>query len=67
MVTKTIQPKEPGQKPITYKPGGLHRSTSTPSGKPIPKEKFERALAGGFGARARKQALMAKNVFHVKK
>lgn len=67
MVTKTIQPKEAGQKPITYHPGGLHSSTGTPQGKPIPKAKFERALAGGFGAKARKQALMAKNVFHVKK
>lgn len=64
MVTKTIEPKKEGQKPITYHPGGLHSSTGTPQGKKIPQAKFERALAGGFGPKARKQALMAKNIFH---
>lgn len=66
MVTKTIEPKKEGQKPITYKPGGLHRSTNTPSGDKIPQKKFERALAGSYGPLARKQALMAKNIFHHK-
>lgn len=66
MTTKTIEPKKEGQKPITYHPGGLHASTGTPQDKKIPQSKFERALAGGFGPKARRQALMAKNIFHHK-
>ncbi len=64
MVTKTIEPKKEGQHKITYHPGGLHESTNTKKGEKIPASKFARALAGGFGAKARKQALFAQNVFH---
>lgn len=60
--TRTIKPTRPGQKPITFKPGGLHRSLNVPPGKPIPAGKMRKALAGGYGPRAEKQARFAKNV-----
>ena len=67
METKTIEPKNASQKPITYEKGGLHSSTGTPQSEKIPTKKFARALAGGYGSKAKRQALMAKNVFHVNK
>lgn len=57
---KTIRKK--GKAPITFHPGGLHESTGTPKGQPIPADKRKKALAGGFGPKARKQAQFAKNV-----
>jgi hypothetical protein len=60
--TKTIS--APGKKPITFKPGGLHESTGTPSGKPIPAAKKAKALSGGFGPKAKRQAQFAKNVLN---
>lgn len=62
---RTIKPSKPGQKPISYRPGGLHRSLGVPAGKPIPKSKLRAALAGKYGPKAKKQAAMAHNVFHV--
>lgn len=56
-----------GKKAITYKPGGLHTSTGTPKGKKIPKSKLRAALSGRYGPKARRQANMAVNVFHVSK
>ena len=58
--TKTLHKK--GKKDITFKPGGLHRSTHTPEGQPIPAGKKAAALAGSYGLRAKKQAQFAKNV-----
>jgi hypothetical protein len=58
----TLKPAVPGQKPITFKAGGLHQSTGTPMGQPIPAAKKAKALAGGFGPKAKKQAQFAKNV-----
>ena len=51
-----------GQKPIKFSPGGLHRSTGTPAGKPIPAAKKQAALSGKYGPKAKKQAQFAKNV-----
>lgn len=51
-----------GKKPITFSKGGLHRSTNTPSGQKISSSKMSKALSGGYGAKARKQAEFAKNV-----
>lgn len=51
-----------GKKSITFNKGGLHTSTGTPQNKPIPKDKIAKALAGGYGAKAKKQANFAKNV-----
>lgn len=62
----TIRPKKPGEKTITYKKGGLHASLGVPQGKTIPKSKLRAAAAGKYGPKAKKQALMAEHVFHVK-
>lgn len=61
----TLKPKKKGQKKITYRKGGLHASLGVPQGQPIPKQKLRDALAGRYGPKAKKQAMMAKNVFHV--
>ncbi len=59
---QTIQAKDPGQKPIEFKKGGLHTTTGTPQDEKIPKEKIAAALAGRFGAKGKAQALFMKNV-----
>ncbi len=59
---KTIQSKKPGQKPIKFSPGGLHASLGVPVGKKIPAAKMRAALEGKYGAKAKKEALFAKNV-----
>ena len=53
---------KPGKKPIAFTPGGLHESTGTPPGKPIPPAKKAAALKGSLGPKAKKQAQFAKNV-----
>lgn len=67
MKTKKIVVKSPGKKPIVAKAGGLHKSTGTPAGKPIPKSAFNAALSGKLGPKAQKQALFKKNVLTGKK
>jgi hypothetical protein len=62
MARKSGTVSAPGKKPIKFSPGGLHRSTGTPAGKPIPAKKFQKALSGGLGPKAEKQALFKKNV-----
>jgi hypothetical protein len=49
----------PGKAPISFKPGGLHQSTGTPAGQPIPAAKMAAAKAGKFGPKAVRQANMA--------
>ena len=61
----TLKPKKAGQKKITYKKGGLHASLGVPQNKPIPKNKLRGALAGDYGPKAKKEAQLAVNVFHV--
>lgn len=64
---RTIKPKAgSGQKPITFKGGGLHASTGTPAGQPIPAAKMQAALDGKLGPKAKQQASFAKNVLGVK-
>lgn len=65
--TTTLRPKKPGQKKITFTKGGLHASTGTPQGKKIPAAKMKKALAGGYGPKAKKQAQFRKNVLTGKK
>jgi hypothetical protein len=65
MKTETIPAKD-GNKAITYHPGGLHASTGTSLNKKIPASKKRAALNGAYGAKAKKQAQFAKNVFHTK-
>lgn len=60
MKIKTIH--KAGHKPISFHPGGLHESTNTPAGTKIPASKRSAALHGGYGPKAEKQALFAKNV-----
>lgn len=58
----TLKPRKKGQKPITFKPGGLHESLGVPQGKPIPPGKVSAAASGAYGPKAKKQAQFAKNV-----
>lgn len=51
-----------GKKPISFHAGGLHASTHTPAGHKIPSSKLHKALEGGYGPKAKKQAEFAKNV-----
>lgn len=60
--TKTIMPKKKGQKPITFKKGGLHQSTGTKPGKKIPASKHAAAKAGKLGKKAQKQEMFYENV-----
>lgn len=63
----TIKPTKPGQKKITYKKGGLHKSLGLPQGQKIPAIAMQRAAAGHYGPMAKRQANLAKNVFGVGK
>jgi len=56
-----------GQKKIEFEKGGLHKSTGTPSDKPIPKAKVAAAASGKLGAKAKKQAQFMRNVLTGKK
>ncbi len=58
----TIPPQATGQKPISFKPGGLHASTGTPQGAPIPAAKHAAAEAGKLGPKAEKQENFYRNV-----
>jgi hypothetical protein len=51
--------KSAGKAPVKFTPGGLHKSTGTPAGQPIPAAKMAAAKAGKFGPKAAKQANMA--------
>lgn len=51
--------KAKGKKPITFNKGGLHRSLGVPEGKKIPEGKKRAALAGEYGPKAKKQAVLA--------
>lgn len=57
---KTI--KSPGRKPISFQPGGLHKSTGTPQGEPVPQAKMQAAASGKLGPKAKKQAALAKGL-----
>ena len=49
-----------GQKPITFQPGGLHKSLGVPQGQPIPAAKMEAAKASASPAE-RKRITFAEN------
>lgn len=59
---KTLKPKKKGQKPISFKEGGLHASTGTPAGAPIPAAKHAAAASGKLGPKAQKQEQFFENV-----
>jgi len=62
MAMRTIEPKKRGQKPITFKEGGLHSSTGTPAGKPISAAKHAAAASGRLGPKAAAQERFYENV-----
>lgn len=62
MKTETLKPTKPGQKPITFKKGALHKELGVPAGKKIPAKKMAAAEAGKKGPLAEKRANFAKNV-----
>lgn len=59
---ETIKPQKKGQKPISFKKGGLHESLGVPQGQKIPASKKAAAAKGEYGPKAKKQAQFAKNV-----
>lgn len=64
---ETLKPTKKGEVPIQFRKGGLHASTGTPAGKPIPAAKAKAAMSGKFGAKAKREALFEKNVLTGKK
>ena len=62
MATETIHPTTAGQEPITFRKGGLHRSTGTPAGEPISAKTHAAAASGKLGALAEKQERFRRNV-----
>lgn len=60
--TKTIGPSKKGQKPITFKEGGLHASTGTKPGKKISASTHAKARSGKLGKKAQKQEMFYENV-----
>lgn len=59
---KTMKPTAPGQKPITFKEGGLHASAGVAPGKKIPAAKHAAAKSGKLGPKAKKQEMFFENV-----
>lgn len=51
----------------TKNKGGLHRATGTPQGEKIPASKMRKAASGGFGAKAQKEANLAKTLGKLRK
>ncbi len=51
-----------GHKPIHFKIGGLHKTTNTPMGEPIPANKIAAAKRGEYGAKGIKQVNFMHNV-----
>lgn len=49
----------PGKKPVSFQPGGLHKSLGVPQGQTIPAAKMAAAKAGKFGPKAQAQANLA--------
>ena len=60
--TVTLKPTKPGQKPISFKEGGLHKSTNTPPGEKISAAKHKAAGEGKYGPLAKKQEDLYRNV-----
>jgi len=61
---KTVKPggtqviKAKGKKPLTFKKGALHRALGVPQGQPIPAGKKQAALAGRYGPKVKKMAVL---------
>lgn len=59
MNLKTVVMSQKGKKPIRFRRGALHEQLGVPMGEPIPASKKRKALAGGYGALAKKRAAFA--------
>ena len=59
---KTMKPTKAGQKPITFKEGGLHASTGTKPGQKISAGAHAKAKSGALGPKAKKQETFYENV-----
>ena len=64
---KTSIPMGKGKKPLSFTPGGLHRSTNTPMGQKIPAAKMAAAMRGDYGPKAKRQAALAKTLRGMRK
>jgi hypothetical protein len=51
--------KSKGKAPVSFQPGGLHKSLGVPQGQTIPAAKMAAAKAGKFGPKAQAQANLA--------
>ena len=49
----------PNQSNISFKGGGLHRTTNTPAGQKIPPKKMAAAKRGAYGPKGKQQAALA--------
>lgn len=58
----TVTMRARGKKSVSFAKGGLHQSTGTPQDEPIPASKMQKALSGGYGKLAKKQAVFAKGM-----
>ena len=59
---KTVIKGKPGKKPVSFTPGGLHKSLGVPQGEKIPAAKMASALGGNAGPKAAAQARMAQGM-----
>jgi len=58
-MAKKVIIKKKGKKPIVINRGALHRALGVPEGKPIPESKKRAALAGRYGPKVKKMAVLA--------
>jgi hypothetical protein len=56
---KTVIKGKAGAKPVSFQPGGLHKSLGVPAGQKIPAAKMAAAKAGKMDPTAKKQANLA--------
>lgn len=57
-------PGKGGKPPISFHEGGLHASTGTPAGQPIPAAEHAAAGSGSLGPKAAAQENFFRNVLH---
>jgi len=55
----TVVLKKKGDKSVSFKKGGLHKSLGVPQGEKIPASKMAAAKSGKYGPKAKKQAVFA--------
>ena len=64
---ETLKKSKPNQHTIKFHKGGLHQSLGVKQGKKIPSALMQAAIEGRKGAKAKKEAMFAKNVLTGKK